>query len=89
MDHTGTSNCSFEHKAFLLDEAFTRRFITTRFVYPTFLRFLNVSLSILVVITSISVMVDGFHNSYLVMYYSAIMFLFGAAVSLIDIPSPI
>lgn len=60
--------------------------ITNKIAYPILHRYLNISLSVLMMITSIPVMMEGFNAIYLVIFYSIVMFLFGAAVALIDIP---
>ncbi|MEH7417264.1 MFS transporter [Neobacillus drentensis] len=60
--------------------------ITNKFDYPTLLRYINVTFAVLMMVTSIPVMVGGFKEIYLVVFYSIVMFFFGAAVALIDIP---
>ncbi|WP_108670397.1 MFS transporter [Peribacillus acanthi] len=62
--------------------------ITKRISYSSLLKYLSFSLSIFMIITGFPVMLGGFPIDpiFYIVFYSAVMFFFGAIVALIDIP---
>ncbi|WML57813.1 MFS transporter [Neobacillus sp. PS2-9] len=62
--------------------------LTKKIPYSSFLRYLSVSLSTLMIITGLPVLLEKYQFApvFYVIFYSIVMFLIGAIVALIDIP---
>ncbi|MFD2446910.1 MFS transporter [Bacillus sp. CGMCC 1.16607] len=62
--------------------------VTEKLSYTTLLKYISLSLSILMIFLGVPVMLEGFLLGalYYVIFYSTVMFLFGVAVAFIDIP---